>query len=106
MLRSIHANRAKTLPLKVFEVGDVFGKKAGTETGAANRRILAAMHCDTVTSFEVFHLQNEINDANIDIDNPRFARQNYAALANPPQDRQRARILPQSIRRYAFKVSN
>jgi len=55
ILRSVHSNKSKQLPLHLFEVGDVFQKTSGTETGASNRRMLAAVYCATVSSFETIH---------------------------------------------------
>jgi len=56
MLHSVHANKSKQLPFHIFEMGDVFGKDAKSlETGASNRRMLGALHCATVTSFETIH---------------------------------------------------
>lgn len=56
MLRSVYANKSKQLPFHLFEVGDVFGKdKNSAETGAANKRMIAALHCATTSSFETIH---------------------------------------------------
>jgi len=55
MLRSVSANKAKQLPLRVFEVGDVFNKDPNTDTGASNRRLVAGIYCATSSSFETIH---------------------------------------------------
>lgn len=55
MLRSVSANKALQLPLKVFEVGDVFQKDSTTDTGSSNKRLLAGVYCSTVSSFETIH---------------------------------------------------
>lgn len=55
MLRSVSANKAMQLPLKVFEVGDVFSKDPSTDTGASNKRMIAGVYCNTSSSFETIH---------------------------------------------------
>lgn len=53
LLKSVSANKGYPLPISLFEMGDIIIKDSTTDTGATNKRMLAAIHCNTVAEFEV-----------------------------------------------------
>lgn len=55
-LKTMHANKAQALPLKLFEISDVVVLDAAERTGCRNERRLCAMHCHSGgASFENVH---------------------------------------------------
>jgi phenylalanyl-tRNA synthetase beta chain len=55
LLKTIRENRARPLPLKVFEVSDVGLKEESRERKTRNERRLAAAWCAKTSGFEVVH---------------------------------------------------
>jgi len=55
LLKSVSANKEYSLPINLFEMGDILRKDPATDTGATNHRMLAAIHCNTVAGFEIIH---------------------------------------------------
>jgi len=55
LLKSVSANKKYPLPIALFESGGVMYKDSTTETGAANKRSLAAIYCNTTAGFEIIH---------------------------------------------------
>lgn len=53
VLKTLRENRNAPVPLRLFELGDVVHVDADTETGAANRRRLAAVYAGVAAGFEV-----------------------------------------------------
>lgn len=55
LLKTLSANRSMPAPLRVFECSDVVLTERTAETGAVNRRHLAAVYCARSSGFEVIH---------------------------------------------------
>jgi len=55
LLKTVSANRAHALPLRVFEVSDVVLKDDAVERRARNERRFAALWVGRVSAFEVLH---------------------------------------------------
>lgn len=54
LLKALANNQGQvTLPLKLFEVGDIGFQDASTDVGARNQRRLGALYCDVRSGFEV-----------------------------------------------------
>lgn len=54
-LKTLGANKKEPLPVKLFEVSDAILLDPSKDVGAANRRKLVAVHCNTSSEFEVIH---------------------------------------------------
>eukprot|EP00163_Fabomonas_tropica_P008784 TRINITY_DN1853_c0_g1_i1.p1 TRINITY_DN1853_c0_g1~~TRINITY_DN1853_c0_g1_i1.p1 ORF type:complete len:562 (+),score=209.29 TRINITY_DN1853_c0_g1_i1:288-1973(+) len=55
LLKTVAANKAMSLPLRLFEVSDVVFKTDKTDVGARNERHLSVVIANTVSSFESIH---------------------------------------------------
>jgi len=55
LLKSVSANKKYPLPLNLFETGDIIRKDSNTDTGSSNKRVLAAIHCNVTSGFEIIH---------------------------------------------------
>mmetsp|Transcript_48668 Transcript_48668/g.95408 ORF Transcript_48668/g.95408 Transcript_48668/m.95408 type:complete len:183 (+) Transcript_48668:1449-1997(+) len=55
LLKTMKANKEQNLPVDIFECGDVVLQDASRDTGARNRRRIAALHYGTTSGFEQVH---------------------------------------------------
>lgn len=55
LLKSVSSNKDQPLPIKIFEISDVLVRDTSVDVGARNKRNLAAIYCNTASSFEVIH---------------------------------------------------
>jgi len=55
LLKTLAANKAVNLPIKLFEVSDVVLIDKTADVGARNKRKLAAIYCSSTGGFEVVH---------------------------------------------------
>lgn len=55
LLKTIRENRSHSLPLKIFETGDVVFKDIKRERQSRNERHAAAIWCNKTAGFEIVH---------------------------------------------------